>query len=83
MEKKTLAMNLHDVVRRAVKQNGYNSKLLNDKIGKTITVKLLSQSSATKNISLLYQISKLQFKPIYIELVEKFITTNYPLDKYQ
>lgn len=57
MDKKTLANNLHDVVRRAVKQNGYDSKLLNDKIGKTITVKLLSQFTASKNVILLHQIS--------------------------
>lgn len=49
---------------------GYDSRLINDHIGKHITKTLLDTYSLDSNLQLLKELSSLQFKPLFIEKVE-------------
>ena len=52
---------------------GYDSQKLNDQIGKHISKQLLENQSLEENLTLLRSISKLNFKPAYIEKVEQAV----------
>ncbi len=52
----------------------YDSRTLNDHIGKNISKTMLDSQTLDENLALLKEISNLQFKPPYIEKVEQYLT---------
>jgi predicted hydrocarbon binding protein len=52
----------------------YDSRTLNDHIGKSISKTLLDSQTLDENLDLLKEISNLQFKPPFVEKLEHFLT---------
>jgi hypothetical protein len=54
--------------------NGFDSRKLNEYIGKQITKPVLDSQTLLENLTLLKLTSELQFKPPYIEKIESYVT---------